>query len=230
MPEVSKELIVLLQYLVPGFLVAWIYFGVTSHQKPSQFERVVQALIYSLFVHFLVTGERLAALEIGSWKKLGAWTAESDLFASLVTAIILGTIFSYLINSDRIHGILRKCGISTRSSHPSEWCTAFDTKKSYIVVHLKDDRRIYGWPHIWPADPTKGHLLIIHASWLIDETESEGDLTATNAAHQQEVQILIDVVDIKWVEFIVNPEENNGIETTVTTDSNPPIPVLERAA
>lgn len=230
MPEVSKELIVLLQYLVPGFLVAWICFGVTSHQKPSQFERVVQALIYSLFVHFAVSAERLIALKVGKWKELGSWSQESDLFASLVTAIVLGTIFSYFINSDRLHGILRKCGVSTRSSHPSEWCTAFDTKKSWIVAHLKDDRRIYGWPHIWPSDPTKGHLLIIHASWLVNHTDSEGDAPIENAPPQHEMQILIDVLDIKWVEFILNPEETNGIETTLITNPTSSITTLERAA
>ncbi|MCS0585554.1 DUF6338 family protein [Massilia pinisoli] len=230
MPEVSKDLIVLLQYLLPGFLVAWICFGVTSHQKPSQFERVVQALIYSLFVHFVVSAERLAAIKIGRWRVLGLWDSESDLFASLVTAIILGTVFSYLINSDRLHRNLRKFGISTRSSHPSEWCTAFDTKKYWIVVHLKDDRRIYGWPHIWPSDPTKGHIMIVHASWLANEPGSENNTTDENSTSQQDMQILIDVVDIKWVEFVVNPEETNGIETTTNTNTTSSNDALQRAA
>jgi hypothetical protein len=217
MPEVSKDLILLLQYLVPGFLVAWICFGMTSHQKPSQFERVVQALIYALFVHFFVNGERMLAVWIGKWKSFGAWNSEGELFASLVTAIALGVLFSYLLNSDSLHGILRRFNLSTRSSHPSEWCTAFDTKKTWVVVHLKDDRRLYGWPHIWPSDPTKGHLFIVQGSWLRDEPpEGDSGDEGTVAEETHEMQILVDVVEVKWVEFIKNPEESNGNQTTVT--------------
>jgi len=50
MPEISAEVIALLQYLAPGFLVTWVYFGLTSHEKPSQFDRTVQALIYTAWV------------------------------------------------------------------------------------------------------------------------------------------------------------------------------------
>lgn len=132
MPEVSKDLIVLLQYLLPGFLVAWICFGMTSHQKPSQFERVVQALIYALFVHFFVVVERLAAVWIGKWINFGSWNPEGELFASLITAIILGVLFSYLMNSDRLHGILRRFNLSTRSSHPEKNANTFSENRKTI--------------------------------------------------------------------------------------------------
>lgn len=194
-PELSKDLIALLQYLLPGFLVAWICYGLTSYQKPVQFERVVQALIYALFVHFLVDIVEWASLFIGKHKSFGVWTSESDIFSSLVIALMLGTGFSFLINSDKMHGFFRRCGLSTRSSHPSEWCTAFDTNKKYIVVHLKDERRVYGWPHIWPSDPTKGHLFLVQATWIRSDDEEDD-------VNYSEMEILLDVVDIKWIEFI----------------------------
>lgn len=228
MPEVSKDLIALLQYLLPGFLVAWIYFGMTSHQKPSQFERVVQALIFALFVHFFVNGVRAIALWLGKWKNVGQWDNESELFASLIIAIALGAFFSYLINSDRLHSILRKFNLSSRSGHPSEWCTAFDTKKTWIVVHMKDERRLYGWPHIWPSDPSKGHLLITHGSWLDSEPEKTTLENETHSQDDRELQILVDVIDVKWIEFIENPEESNGNQTTINT--NTATAPLERAA
>jgi hypothetical protein len=220
MPEVSKDLIVLLQYLLPGFLVAWICFGMTSHQKPSQFERVVQALIYALFVHFFVVVERAAAVSIGKRINFGAWNPEGELFASLITAITLGVLFSYLMNSDRLYGILRKFNLSTRSSHPSEWCTAFDSKKTFVVVHMKDERRLYGWPHIWPSDPTKGHLFIVQGSWLRNEQpESASGDEGIVGENKHEMQILVDVIEVKWVEFIKNPEESNGNQTTAASDA-----------
>jgi hypothetical protein len=201
MPEVSKDLIILLQYLVPGFLVAWICFGMTSHQKPSQFERVVQALIYALFVHFFVNGERAISLWAGKWWNFGVWNGEGELFASLVTAIVLGFFLSYLLNSDRLHEFFREHNFSTRSSHPSEWCTAFEKNKKWIIIHFKDERRLYGWPGIWPSDPTKGHVLVSNALWIRDE-EAAAESNTDEAESEQEKLVLVDVVDVKWIEFI----------------------------
>lgn len=38
----------LLTFLLPGFLSAWVFYGLTSHPKPPQFERTAEALV---FVH-----------------------------------------------------------------------------------------------------------------------------------------------------------------------------------
>jgi len=60
---VSQQVIALLQYLLPGFLAAWIFYGLTSYAKPSNFERVIQALIFTLFIQGMMFPFRpLAAL------------------------------------------------------------------------------------------------------------------------------------------------------------------------
>jgi hypothetical protein len=203
MPEVSKDLILLLQYLTPGFLVAWILFGITSHQKPSQFERVVQAIIYALFVNFLVAFERGGLVWAGSLYSFGPWDHRAELTASISTAIALGVVIAYLINSDRLHEFLRQYNVSTRSSHPSEWCTAFERNKNWVVVHFKDERRIYGWPEIWPSDPAKGHLLLANATWIRDDEPADSE-------EEEEKLVLVDVADIRWLEFIQPAEDEDG--------------------
>lgn len=40
----------LLLFLLPGFLSAWIFYGLTAHPKPSQFERTVEALVFTFVV------------------------------------------------------------------------------------------------------------------------------------------------------------------------------------
>lgn len=202
-PELSKDVISLLQYLAPGFIVSWICFGMTSHQKPIQFERIIQALIYSLFVAFLVRIEQFLALKISNFFIIGYWNKETEFLFSIATAIFLGFLISWLINSDRLHIFLRRLNISSRSSHPSEWCTAFEKNKNWIVVHFKDERRIYGWPSIWPSDPTKGHLMLSQASWLRERNPtSETNVMEDQSIDSQEIDILVDIADVKWVEFI----------------------------
>ena len=70
MPELSKEVVALLTFLMPGFLVAWVFYGLTSHAKPVQFERVIQALIFTLGVKAVVFVEQIALEYAGRWLPL----------------------------------------------------------------------------------------------------------------------------------------------------------------
>ena len=198
MPELSKDVVALLQYLLPGFLVAWVFYGLTSHQKPSQFERVVQALIFAVAVRVLVFLERVTLEYLGQWKALRPWDSDADLICSLLSAIVLGVIVAYVVNTDGLHKFLRDKGISKRTAHPSEWCGTLSDYARYVLLHLKDDRRLYGWPKTWPSDPEKGHFLIILPSW-IDAEGKEHSLEGIDG-------MLINVSDVKWVEFLNEPE------------------------
>lgn len=197
MPELSKEVVALLTYLLPGFLVAWIFFALTTHQKPNQLERVIQALIFTLIVRALVIVEKHALLAAGTWVNLGAWNEDSELIASVFSAVILGFLVAWLTNTDKVHELLRRFKISQRSASPNEWCTVFGPREQFVVIELKDERRLYGWPKVWPSDPEKGHLFLTFASWLhgekpVDLNEAEG--------------VLISVKDVAHIEFVKAPE------------------------
>jgi len=198
MPELSKDVVSLLQYLLPGFLVAWVFYGLTSHQKPSQFERVVQALIFTLAVRVLVFGERIVLEYLGQWKALRPWDTDADLACSLFSAIVLGVMIAFTINTDRFHGALRDKGLSRRSAHPSEWCGTLSEHARYVVLNLKDGRRLYGWPKVWPSDSEKGHFFITVPSW-IDADGKDHPLESIEG-------LLVNVTDVKWVEFLNEPE------------------------
>mgnify|MGYP000904022941 CR=1 FL=1 len=193
MPELSKDLIALLSYLVPGFLVAWLFYALTSHQKPAQLERVIQALIFTLVVNCLVVLERGASLWIGHRISFGEWTKDSELVASIATAIAFGLLAVHIANTDVLHKWLRDRNLSKQSSHPTEWCTTFELNKSYVVLEMKDGRRLYGWPQIWPSNFEKGHLYITEASWIHGEEPVEMPINSG---------VLIPVNDVQHVEFI----------------------------
>lgn len=200
MQEISKDTVALLTFLLPGFLVAWFFYALTSHQKPAQLERVIQALIFTLFVKLLVLLERMTLEYIGTWWAITSWGTGSELVASLVSAIPLGFGAAYIANNDALHAFLRAKKISKRSSHPSEWCCVFAQHQLYIILNLKDERRLYGWPEVWPSDPDKGHFFIINGSWINDPDNV--DLPSTEG-------ILVDVKDIKFIEFIKTPMEKS---------------------
>ena len=52
----SSEVVGVLTFLLPGFVAAAIFYSLTSHPKPGAFDRVIQALI------FTVIGQAIVAL------------------------------------------------------------------------------------------------------------------------------------------------------------------------
>ena len=210
MENLSKDLIFLLQYLLPGFLAAWVFYGFTSFSKPSQFERIIQALIFTLIIQSVVFIEKSAALGFGVISHLGYWSDRTEMLCSTVTAFILGAVFAYFANSDKFHNLMRDMGITRETSYPSEWFGAFLENITYVVLHLEDERRLYGWPIEWPSDPDKGHFILKQASW-IDEDNKEIVITGVSS-------IMVDVKDVRWVEFMEKTwEENNEKKFQSTT-------------
>ena len=200
------DLVSLLQYLLPGFLAAWIFYGFTSHPKPSQFDQVVQALIFTLIVQAGIFCLQKVVSVIGSFWTIGQWNEQSTLLASIFSAVIVGFLFAYFSNNDRIHAFARKLGITKETSFPSEWFGVFSKKVTFVVLHLNDERRIYGWPREWPSDPVRGHFSLEQASWLAEGAETP--LTGVDS-------VLIKALDVRWVEFMEKTwERQDGKEDT----------------
>jgi hypothetical protein len=201
MPELAKETSALLQYLLPGFLAAWVYYSLTSHTKPIQFERVIQALIFTLIIQILLVPFETILTSVGRLVALRPWDAFAAQLSSMLLAVGLGSVLAFGANRDIFYKLLRKLGLTSRSSHPSEWFAIFDEKVTYVVLHMKDERRLYGWPKEWPTEPSRGHFYIMQPSWLYqseDEKSSQlkiKDMTGVDG-------ILVCVTDVKWVEFL----------------------------
>lgn len=199
MQELSKDIIELLSYLLPGFLAAWIFYGLTAHVKPSQFERIVQALIFTLLIHaavipaaewsFKAAGHYLPLNSL----PLNSWGRQAELAASIHIAVFFGLLLAYFANTDKFHKKLRGAGLSTRTSYPTEWFCVLSQKTSYVILHMNDDRRLFGWPKEWPAYPDSGFFYIIKPRWIV----YDGSILSLPALDG----LLINVRDVKWVEF-----------------------------
>lgn len=205
MESLSSELFNILKFLLPGFLSAWVFHAFTSYPKPSQFERIVQALIFTVFVLALTFVIKSSLLYLGKkCSPWGTWTANVELTWAYISAIIIGLAFSVAANTDKFHALLRLCRITKQTSYHCEWFGAFHAREGqWVVLHLHDDKRVMGWPHEWPSDPSKGHFVLMFPSWLDGNEEIQ--------LPQVEI-IILKVTDIRWVEFLNNPEENNCVQ------------------
>jgi hypothetical protein len=167
----NQSVIEVLRYLLPGLVATQIYFSLTATVRPTPFDRTIQSLIFTIMVEALVVVVRACLLLIGRLSQpIGEWNADVTLVWSLTLAVAAGVGIAWASNSDALHRVARKLGMSFETSYPSEWFGAFAQTDAYVVLHLVSERRLYGWPSEWPADSRSGHFVIVQAEWL---TESE---------------------------------------------------------
>jgi hypothetical protein len=195
----SSDLVGVISYLLPGFLAAWLFYGLTAHPKTSPFERVVQALIFTAIIQIVVPVNRLGLEWAGQYYTLGEWTPAVGQLWSLINAFIVGLVFALFANKDWFHQFWRWAKVTKRTSYPSEWFNALNIDNRHVILHLKDNRRIQGWPNLWPDHPDCGHFMLNQARWLLDDNE-------TAELHTVD-RVLIPATNVEMVEFIKDWEE-----------------------
>ena len=192
----SSEIVGVLSFLLPGFVAAAIFYSLTSYPKPSPFDRVVQALIFTVIGKAITDG----VLFFGRIVDDDPWRKEWELLLSVLVAVALGLLTAYFLNRDTLHRLLRRLGVTRETSYASEWYSAFSRHSDcYVTLHLKGQRRLFGWPEEWPSRPDDGHFRIAEAEWLVDGKER---ILATGVS-----TILIPVDQVEMVEFLSETHE-----------------------
>jgi hypothetical protein len=200
----STTLVEVLAFLLPGFLAASIYYGLTPHARPIPFERVVQALIFTVLVQSLIFPVRQIGFAVGDrWGSIGNWTSDVQLVWSVILAMPLGLFLAWVSNRDRLHEVLRKMKITDQTSFSSEWYGAFCRNEGYVVLHLAGDRRLYGWPEEWPSVADRGHFVMAKAEWLVEDEPIKLD-----GVHR----ILVRASDVEMVELMTVTQQPPGVD------------------
>lgn len=191
----GTELIQVLQYVLPGLFAAAIFYLVTPYKRPPPFEQVVQAMVFTLLIQVATFVEQQFALLVGRSFSLGHWTEQSEFAANFINALLLGGGIGYIGSSYKARSWLYRFS-GKMSLDASEWFAAFEKNERFVVLQLKDGRRLFGWPKQWPSDPNEGHLLMMRVSWLTGKTKVRAKGVDS---------LLIAAQDVKWVEFLNEP-------------------------
>jgi uncharacterized protein DUF6338 len=204
----SKTIVDVMTYLLPGFITAELLYALTPAPRRIPFERVIQALIFTIIIQVGVEATKYGLLKAGqrtrSW---GAWTDGIALGWSVGFAFALGLFLAWAANSDRIHFVLRKLRITHQTSYASEWYGQFCRHQGYVVLHLTGNRRLLGWAEEWPSTPDVGHFVIAFGQWL-EEENGENKTVDLVGVHR----ILIKAQDVEMVEMMrpVTEEKVHG--------------------
>lgn len=219
----TSEAVSVLTFLLPGFVGAAVFYALTSHPRPGEFDRVVQALVFTTVAQAITA----AARWIGGWRWPGyEWPAGLELSVSVLGAVGIALLAAAVSNHDTAHRLLRRISVTRETAYPSEWYSAFaENSGRYIVLHLRDGRRLYGWPMEWPGSAAAGHFRIGEAHWLDDGQDGDammgtveglipvvavGDDGQEGDAMMETVEVLIPVAAVGMVQFLRESEPESA--------------------
>ena len=188
----SSETISVLVFLLPGFIAAGIFHSLISNPKPSGFNVVIQSFVLTIFVHLIAQPFFWVISHTG-------WDVHSDQFVEIfilaLVSVVFGLVFASIWNADTLHRLLRRWKITRQSSYQSAQYSAFAHHGDcYVVLHLKRQRRLYGWPEEWPSRPEDQHFLIEECEWLGDDN----DRTPLEGVSH----VLVSASEVEMVEFL----------------------------
>jgi len=218
MVGISNDIVTLLNYLLPGFFAAWLFYALTGHPKSTPFERTVQALIFTVFIRAITSCFQYVALGVYRLtdRSLGSWTQNVDLIWSLGIAFILGHIIAWGANRNWYHQLLYRWRITDRTSWVSEWHSAFSSGDTYIIIHISTDdehrRHLLGWPFQYPDHPEKGHFVMVDAEWLIPSDDGYERFPLT-----MDEKVVVPASSVTMVEFVKSPQSQ---QSELATEGN----------
>ena len=190
----SSEVVGILVFLLPGFVTASIFYWLTSHPKPGVFDRVIQALIFTVIGRVITDVSKELLVNICKMEENSLLIKNEAYVLSVLVAVLLALPFAYFSNNDIVHGVLRYFRITKETAYPSEWYSAFSRHPDcYVVLHLKGQRRLYGWPEEWPSRPDEGHFRIAESEWLVEDERRPAEGVSA---------ILIPAGEVEMVEFL----------------------------
>lgn len=161
---ISDEIIGVLTFLLPGLVTSVIFHSLTSHRKPSPFDRITSALVFTILIKYIISILNSLIPKINDFLP--------DSLIKIMVISLLGLAISCMSNKDIPHKWLRRLGITKETSYSSELAAMFmkHGDKAVIMLYLKENRyKLYGRLVEWPRDPQNGYFRIIDVDWIDDE-------------------------------------------------------------
>ncbi|MDP8238206.1 MAG: DUF6338 family protein [Candidatus Hatepunaea meridiana] len=197
----------LLLVLLPGFISLLIDRGFVYRPGDTVFDKLIRATFYTFIIHIVYT---MIMREFTPWdfntdksKLTIEFTNRLGVILLFGIAVLLGCIVGWLKTNDIYMRLARRCKLTNLTARSSIWQDVFiDKRRSYVVINLKDGRRINGWPEYYSNQFVKGPVIFLsNAKWIFKEDEKEGEIEIPNPG------ILINSDEIQFIQFYKPKEE-----------------------
>lgn len=202
----------ILLLLLPGFFTLWIQESLGEKKERTQSDKILIIFLYDIFIFGIylgilnllpnlrpfmlsVKGENIDIIGVSFW----------NVIIFLLISSVLGIIFAIFNFYGWHYKILRKWKITNATGRISVWNDIlFENSDYYVIVHLADDIRVFGWLSDFSIDPEQKYLFVKDAKYL-------GDIQNEDVEIKGEGILLTNESKIKYIEFLTLEKENlNG--------------------
>lgn len=201
-----KNLFPILLFLLPGFVSVGVIEILCVRKSKDAFERVIEALIFTMLnlAGFLIVRALLELYPNIRFDHVEFLTP-GNVGLMAFCSLAIGVGLAAEINHEWILGVLNnRVHLTRKTAKPSTWNETWTHAQKFVVVHLDDGRRIYGWPTFYSDSPEERALFLEDASWLDDDNKLINEAAP--------ISVLLDKHSgIKLVEFLEpNATHQNG--------------------
>ncbi len=173
----SFQTLIVFMILLPGFITRAIIGSLTTRKKIGDLASIIESFILSFVIYVIilyVSPDSINTIISHACPGQIDFIFENIryvLLFSLIVAIVIGLIWSFLSNHDIIHRVLRWLRVTNSTARSSIWLDSFlDMKKRYVIVTLGDDRRLMGYPEYYSNDGDDiGTIFLSKPEWIDNE-------------------------------------------------------------
>ena len=204
----STEALNLLLLFLPGAISSAVLTTALRRKTPEPLRRLLETIAFTLAATtVLALGGALLGrppvlppivLEAGRLlvREGGGWT----LIALVGVAILLPLPVARVLSRDRHMALLRRLGVTSRTSRDSTWEDVFTEQGDrFVVLELLDGRRLQGYPRYWSDDPVEGFVYLSRPAWLVRAETDDG--TGVEVRETGQHGLLIHRDELRWIEF-----------------------------
>jgi hypothetical protein len=172
MPDIRFEAITILVVLLPGFLAARIEQRLTVNPKQNEFDKTIEALLYSFFIYLIFTAifrSFPVSLNVEKTGDTAHYSIEaSPLRLALLPliAVVLSGLVSFAANNDYFGRFFRWLRVTRRTWRSSTWADVFHNFGGVVQVELTDGRCVLGWLKFFSDRPEDRSVFLERAAWV----------------------------------------------------------------
>lgn len=202
--NLTFEAINILFLLVPGFISIRVLDSVITRKNTNNPSKVTEAFVFSFLIYAsvnvfyrwepLVTAHKTGDIFSYSFTN-DIWL----IFLTLALSLLIPLLIGACIHNDIHTKIFRKFNITDKTSRTSVWQDVYVNEKRHVVAHLKDGRRVYGWPMYYSHSSEESHLYLFQPAWITDDG---------NYIECQTHGMLLKNEDVEIIEFMPNQDED----------------------
>lgn len=158
--------------LLPGFTCAYVAQYLSVRRKQTEFDKVVEALLFSVILYVLTLpmfGNTLPVSWTSSTADRDQYLISIRLSQLLVLALgsgVLGILYAANINHDWMMKLFRRVGVTERTARSTIWNDVFQEIGGSVQVGLTGEIKVIGYLRYYSDEAEDSSMFLENAAWI----------------------------------------------------------------